>query len=32
MTHGGLHVLVIWAAMGLPLGVAVGCAIAWGDG
>lgn len=31
MTPGALHVLVIWAVMGFPLWVAVGCAIAWED-
>ncbi|GJD42241.1 hypothetical protein AFCDBAGC_0076 [Methylobacterium cerastii] len=31
MIHGSLQVLVIWLAFGLPLGTAVGLAIAWGD-
>lgn len=32
MIHGTIQVLVIWLAFGLPLGIAVGLAIAWGDG
>lgn len=32
MIHGSLQVLVIWTVFALPLGTAVGLAIAWGDG
>lgn len=32
MTAGALQVLVIWTGMGIPLALAVGTAIARGDG
>ena len=32
MTQGAWQVLVIWVVLSVPLGTAVGLAIAWGDG
>lgn len=32
MTQGAWQVLVIWVVLSIPLGTAVGLAIAWGDG